>query len=170
MIKKSLITVGLVIFFAGALIMVYFIVENIALKKSISEKIQTFSTDKLYTLDSVQFQLTESRPMLLFFFNSECEHCQYELKELKKNLPAFHAVSILLMSSENIISIKEALQKFNLSSSSNVEFLKINQSDVFGKFGSLSVPHLFIYGADRKLIKEFKGETKIKAILQHLPR
>jgi hypothetical protein len=41
---------------------------------------------------------------------------------------------------------------------------------VFENYGSLSVPHLFLYGADRKLIKEFKGETKIEAILQYVPK
>lgn len=170
MLKKLLITAGTTTLFALVLFMVYSIVEKVTAKKTIQNKIQTLSVARLFTMDSTQFQMTSARLILLVFFNSECEHCQYELSELKKNLSAFNAVSILLMSSENISTIKEAAQKFELAASPNTEFIKINRDDVFENFGSLSVPHLFLYGADRKLIKEFRGETKIEAILEYLPK
>jgi thioredoxin-related protein len=159
MLKKSLVTAGFTTLFALVLFMVYSIVEKVYAKKSVQNKIQNLSVAQLFKMDSTQFQMTSGRPILLVFFNSQCEHCQYELTELKKNLSSFEAVSVLLMSSENIATIKEA-----------AEFVKINRDDVFENFGSLSVPHLFLYGADRKLIKEFKGETKIEAILQYLPK
>lgn len=170
MLKKSLVTAGLTTLFALVLFMVYTIVEKVTAKKTIQNKIQTLSVARLFTMDSTQFQMTSARPILLVFFNSECEHCQYELSELKKNLPYFKAITILLMSSENIATIKEAAQEFELAASPNAEFVKINRDDVFKNFGSLSVPHLFLYGTDRILIKEFKGETKIEAILQYLPK
>jgi thioredoxin-related protein len=170
MLKKSLVTAGFTTLFALVLFMVYSIVEKVYAKKSVQNKIQNLSVAQLFKMDSTQFQMTSGRPILLFFFNSQCEHCQYELTELKKNLSSFEAVSVLLMSSENIATIKEAAQKFELAASPNAEFVKINRDDVFDNYGSLSVPHLFLYGADRKLIKEFKGETKIEAILQYLPK
>jgi thioredoxin-related protein len=170
MLKKSLVTAGFTTLFALVLFMVYSIVEKVYAKKSVQNKIQNLSVAQLFKMDSTQFQMTSGRPILLVFFNSQCEHCQYELTELKKNLSSFEAVSVLLMSSENIATIKEAAQKFELAASPNAEFVKINRDDVFENYGSLSVPHLFLYGADRKLIKEFKGETKIEAILQYLPK
>jgi thioredoxin-related protein len=170
MLKKSLVTAGFTTLFALVLFMVYSIVEKVYAKKSVQNKIQNLSVAQLFKMDSTQFQMTSGRPILLVFFNSQCEHCQYELTELKKNLSSFEAVSVLLMSSENIATIKEAAQKFELAASPNAEFVKINRDDVFDNYGSLSVPHLFLYGADRKLIKEFKGETKIEAILQYLPK
>lgn len=170
MLKKSLVTAGFTTLFALVLFMVYSIVEKVYAKKSVQNKIQNLSVAQLFKMDSTQFQMTSGRPILLVFFNSQCEYCQYELTELKKNLSSFEAVSVLLMSSENIATIKEAAQKFELAASPNAEFVKINRDDVFENYGSLSVPHLFLYGADRKLIKEFKGETKIEAILQYLPK
>ena len=50
----------------------------------------------------------------------------------------------------------------------NIHFAKINQADAYNTFGSLAVPQIFIYGADGVLIKEFKGETKMEAVLQYL--
>ncbi|MFM7853102.1 MAG: hypothetical protein ACKO96_14580 [Flammeovirgaceae bacterium] len=49
-------------------------------------------------------------------------------------------------------------------------FAKINTEVVFDTFGSVSIPHIFIYDNEHKLIKEFKGETKMEAILQYLPK
>jgi thiol-disulfide isomerase/thioredoxin len=170
MLKKSLVTASLTTLFALVLFMVYTIVEKVHAKKAVQNKIQTLSVAQLFKMDSTQFQLALPRPVLLVYFNSECEHCQYELIELKTNLSAFNGISILLMSSENMATIKEAAQKFELAAAPNAEFVKINREDVFEHFGSLSVPHLFLYGADSKLIKEFKGETKIEAILQYLPK
>lgn len=167
MVKKALLTSVLVILFSGVLAMVYFIVEKVAKKKAVAEKIQSLSAEDLFTLDSVQFRFPNSKPSVLIYFNSGCEHCQYELGEIKKNIKAFENAHVLWMSSENISEIKKVADGFG---SSNVIFLKINREDVFEKFGALSVPHLLIYSADQKLVKEFKGETKIEAILQHLPK
>ncbi|MFN7602113.1 MAG: peroxiredoxin family protein [Bacteroidota bacterium] len=170
MVKKSIITIGLVSVFAGVLAMGYFIVERVALKKAVAENIQSLNLDDLYTLDSLQFRLKETSPVVLIFFNSGCEHCQYELSEIKKNLSSFSGTQLLFLSSENITSIKSAAEKYIGEIPSNINFLKINREDVFEKFGALSVPHIFVYSAEKKLVKEFKGETKVEAIIQHLPK
>jgi hypothetical protein len=73
------------------------------------------------------------------------------------------------MSSESIKVIKRTSVDFGLEGIPNIHFVKINPEHVFETFGSLSLPHIFIYGNDRKLIKEFKGETKMDAILKYLP-
>lgn len=72
------------------------------------------------------------------------------------------------MSSENISIIKKTSEDFGLAGLTNIHFTKINARDVFDTFGSVSVPHVFIYGKDSKLIKEFKGETKVEAILKYI--
>jgi hypothetical protein len=75
-----------------------------------------------------------------------------------------------MVSSEFIKEIKSFSIKYRLNDEPNVTFTKINPEDVYNTFGSVFIPHIFIYGKDRKLIKEFKGETKVEAILQYLPK
>lgn len=169
MFKKSIITIGLVSVFAGVLAMGYFIVERVALKKAVAENIQSLNVDDLYTLDSLLFRLKETSPVVLIFFNSGCEHCQYELSEIKKKLSSFKGTQLLFLSSENIAAIKTAAQPFTDLNLPNVTFLKIDHEHVFEKFGALNVPHIFLYSANQKLVKEFKGETKIEVILKYLP-
>ncbi len=170
MLKKSLLTIGATLLIAAVLFLIYGLVEKVLYKKLVAEKRQTLAAPPLFKMDSTSYQVVSTKPVLLIYFNSECEHCQYELAELKKNLPAFSEATILLMSSENISAIRKAAQNIGLEGSPSLEFIKINQSDLYENFGSLSTPHIFIYGKDRKLIKEFKGETKMDAILQYLPK
>lgn len=168
MLKKSLLTIGATTVFALLLFMGYSIVEKLATKKETVAKIKTLPTVRLFTMDSAIFQFPASSAIVLINFNTGCEHCQYELKEIKKNISSFSTGQVVLMSSENIQEIKKASGQYGLAGLENIHFTKINRDNVFDTFGSLSVPHIFIYGTDRKLIKEFKGETKIEAILQHL--
>ncbi|WP_460908117.1 hypothetical protein [Spirosoma areae] len=44
----------------------------------------------------------------------------------------------------------------------------LTREESYRAFGPTSVPHIFIYGPDRQLRKEYKGETKIDALLQYL--
>lgn len=120
-------------------------------------------------MDSSTFIFPSSSVNILVYFNSECEHCQYELSEIRKNINLFEDNSIVLLSSENIASIKKTSFDFELANVPNVYFVKINPGDVYKTMGTVSFPHIFIYGKDHKLIKEFKGKAKIEAILKYIP-
>jgi len=49
-----------------------------------------------------------------------------------------------------------------------VQVLKMNADDLYNYFGSVSTPHIYIYNNERRLVKEFEGETKTSAILKYL--
>ncbi len=170
MLKKSLLTLGATLLSASVLFMVYGIVEKIIANKAIVGKRQTLSLPTLFKTDSSKYILTSNEPLLLIHFNSECEHCRYELADLKRNLRALQQTKVVLMSSENISTIKKTASDFGVEQFSNVDFVKINRDDVYDNFGALSTPHILIYGKDRRLVKEFRGEAKIEAILQYLPK
>lgn len=169
MLKKSLSTAGIAILVTLVLFMIYGIVEKIIANKSMVDKIQSLNVGPLFKMDSTHYKANPSTPTVLIYFNSTCEHCQYELAEIKKNTSLFENISIVLMSFENIDLIKKVGDDFEMGRTPNIEFVKINRDDVFETYGSLATPHIFIYAKDQKLIKEFKGETKIDAIVKHLP-
>ncbi len=160
---------GAVSLISVILFLMYILVEKIVKKKELSIKIQTLPNAPLVDLDSVAYNLPSSSTIVLIHFNSSCDHCKYELREIKEKLSAFADTPIVLMSSENLATIKKTAIDFDIDSLPNVHFAKINAEHVFDTFGSLFLPHIFIYGKDRKLIKEFKGEAKVEAIVKYLP-
>jgi hypothetical protein len=168
MLKKSLLLAAFIVLFASALFLIYGIVEKVAAKKLVQFKTQTLPQARLFALDSSRFSFPPSA-LAIIFFNSGCEHCQYEMKEINKKQSLFLNDELVLLSSENISAIKKASEDFGFANMPNIHFAKINDEDVFSAFGSVSVPHIFIYDKDHRLIKEFKGETKVEAIAKYLP-
>jgi len=166
--KKILMLMVFTTLFACALFLIYGIIEKVAAKKLVQFKTQTLPPARLFTLDSSRFSFPPFA-LAIIFFNSGCEHCQYEMKEISKKQSLFLNDELILLSSESISAIKKASEDFGLAHLSNIYFAKINDEEVFSTFGSVSVPHIFIYDKDHRLIKEFKGETKVEAIAKYLP-
>jgi thiol-disulfide isomerase/thioredoxin len=168
MSKKVLKIAALAIALACVLFLGIGIIKKSDAKKTIRSKIQTISKVKLLTLDSSVYSFPEGT-VVIIFFNSGCEHCQYELREIKTKYELFSNVELVLLSSEDISVIKKASEDFGLTQLPKVHFAKINHADVFDNFGAFSFPYVLVYDSNHKLVKEFKGETKVEAIAKHLP-
>jgi len=104
----------------------------------------------------------------IIYFNSECEHCQYEIKAIKENIEQFANSNIVMVSGESREAILAFAKEYELSEYSNIHVLEDKDDTFFSTFGSNMVPSIFIYGKNKMLIKHFKGETKISAILKYL--
>jgi peroxiredoxin len=145
-------------------------VERLEAKKEAKNRLISLPDVELFSRDSVKVDLYafQNKPIVLIYFNSECGHCQYEAKDVKNNIDAFNHANLLFMSSEPLVKIKAFADTYSLTAYQNIHFTKINTEHAAATFGTLAVPHVFIYGLDNKLIKEFKGETKAEAIIKYL--
>lgn len=148
--------------------MIYLIIERVNHKRITRQELQNLDRFPLFDFDSVRFYLSSNRKTIVVYFDSECDHCQYELNQIFLNRRSFKNSDIILTSSELISTIKHYAEGNCPQDSDNIRFTKINQDEAYETFGSLAVPQIFIYGADGILIKEFKGETKIDVVLQYL--
>jgi thiol-disulfide isomerase/thioredoxin len=122
-------------------------------------------------LDSLAFSnanLQANKPTLILYFNSECDHCQYEAEAISQNVNKFENVNLLWVSYESLSIIRQFANTYKLASYPNIHFTKINHKAILSTFGSVSIPHIFIYDKDDKLLKEYKGETKVEALLKYL--
>ncbi len=125
----------------------------------------------LLSMDSTAFtnrNLNLAQPTVIIFFNSECPHCQYEATAIGENINAFAHVNLLMMSVEPLAKIKAFATDYRLNLHKEIHLTQIREAVVFDTFGSISVPHIFIYNQQQKLVKEFKGEVKIEVILKYL--
>ena len=164
--KKKIVYVVLILVVVIGLLS-YGIYQRVKLRNEVREKLQNMTITRLFSLDSSEFRIPPSRPIVILYFNSECDICRNELVEIKENISKFEPASVILVSSENISAIKKVEEDFDLPARSNIFFTKLNSSDLYFVFGSVSVPHIFIYGKNSQLVKEFRGETKVEAILKY---
>lgn len=163
----------LIILFLFTTYMISVIVSKVKQKKIITEKIQiipqfTFLnviSQNFYTNDSIE----DLKSCLIIYYNSECEHCQYEAELISKQIEQFKDYQILMISYEPIEKILAYRKKFKLNYSF-IEFLQDSKYQFDNIFGNSPFPSSFIYNKNRKLVKQFKGEVKTEAMLKYLAK
>lgn len=121
-------------------------------------------------LNGIPIQLNEitfskPKPIVLILFNSECEYCRYEAMSISDNIDQLDEAMIVFISAEEIDAIRSFGETYSLLEHANIICGQVDYPKLIAIFKSVSYPNIFIYGKDGHLVKEFKGETKVEAIL-----
>ena len=120
-------------------------------------------------VDSLAMRLdtVKARRKVVIFFDPACDICQQEAAEFAVTKVQTD-MRIFWVSASSIKSAKEFGVRFDLLGRRDMGFCMLNRDQVLETFGSLQIPHIFIYDKGN-LVKEFKGETKIDLILSSVP-
>jgi len=140
-------------------------------RAQVEENRQTLPAFSFQGLAGQAFELGDlaaGQPMLVIYFHSDCDYCQYEARAIRDSLHRFAEANVVLVSDEPIERLREFGEAYDLLSAPNVYILHDANGDFKRLFGTSSVPSIFIYNRSRELVKHYKGETKIEAILTYL--
>lgn len=154
-----------------ATFLISMIYRKMEVKKVIANNIKKLPHARLNNINSEEFYLsndTKDVHKVLIFFHTECEHCQNEVSELKKQLKLFKDANIYFISIEPVEVIKKFAEKHNLTNYANISFNHIEGIDSSKKFGVVTFPTIFIYGKEGNLLKQYLGEAKIEAITKFI--
>lgn len=102
---------------------------------------------------------------IVVYFNSECDHCKWEIAQIDANYKEFISYNFIFVSYEepcDALNFIESHPNFKLL---KYHLLYISAEKVLETFGAEIVPQILIY-RHNKLQKQFKGETKISAITE----
>jgi len=149
----------------------YKIVSTINKKNKIQKSIAVLPDFKFYSLENQPFtkdSLLPNQSTLFLFFNTTCEHCQYETEEILKNAGLLSKKNVLYISSQSIQEIKAFDSTYHLTSYPFIILLRDSTSNFYKIFGTSIVPSSVIYNDKGMLVKTFKGEVKIDAIINSL--
>lgn len=134
------------------------------------KNIQQIPSFTIYTVpDSTAFthlQLQKNKPLVLIFFNPDCDHCQKETQELVAHKDELQQLQIVMTSALPYHLLKEFYLGYNVSSMPNV---KMGQ-DINFTLGSIykpaRYPSIYIYDAKGNLAKVYAGHAGVAAILE----
>lgn len=122
------------------------------------------------TLDKKRFtkeNLDSERTKFIYYFNSECEHCEKQGSWLAKEIEVLDNLEVIFISFEEMDAIKSYRDKYNFKRD-NITFLQDSRLTFSDKFGVEKFPSILIYNKNGKLVKKFEGETKVKELLEFL--
>jgi len=107
-------------------------------------------------------------PLAIIYFHPECDHCRYEVSQLRDHVDLFRGIKILLISAGVREATKGLITELNLSLNSN--FMVLLDKDVKFQeiFGNFPVPSHFLYDKNLELIKVIPGECRDETILKFL--
>lgn len=132
-------------------------------------KFETIPSFNIYTLpDSTSFSnknLKKDKPLIIIFFNPDCEHCQKETKELLAYKNELKNIQILMVSPSSYDLVKQFYQEYTLSTMPNIKMGQDANYNLGRLFNLRTFPSIFIYDNKGKLAKAFIGNAGVPAIL-----
>jgi len=169
--KKIIKTVLFIILLLFVSYMLALIVKKVKRKNTLTEQIQSLPEfsfiNVLYRNNYTNDSIKKEQACLIVYFNSECEHCQYEAEQISKQIHRFDTVQVLMISYEPQETILAFREKYNLLSPAII-FLQDSEAQFDDIFGHSPIPTSFIYNKDRALLKQFKGVVKTETLIKYL--
>jgi peroxiredoxin len=168
---KRIILYGLIIvLLGGTRFLVVKTYQKIEHKKVIAHTIQQLPAVSIKTIGGETALLSPKveKASILLFFNTECEHCQYEAMEAKKQIGKFDKTQLYFLSPEPLDSLYKFAKRYGLASVKNITVAHIEPVLLSNSFGIRGFPTVFIYDSNGKLQKKFDGEVKIDAIIKYV--
>jgi glutaredoxin len=141
--------------------------QKIEAKKEFVEQIKRLPSPSIFQWIKENPSINEFSTIVLFF-HPECEHCQYEAKTITEKQKEFSGVNLWWISIADSSSIKTFGKRYDLETHPHTYLAHLEAEKVTQVFGSISIPHIFIYDHEHTLQKEFKGETKVEALLKYV--
>jgi len=138
-------------------------------KKIASKRIETLQHCGFESLDGQTVYIDEfdpQKPTVIIYFKPGCEHCQYEAFEIGKQAEQFEKANMIMITPDDSTKRVETFAaKYHLWEVDNLVILLDRNKQFKNQFGTSIFPSIFIYGKDKKLLKMYKGEVQMKAII-----
>jgi peroxiredoxin len=145
--------------------------KSINNKKMIAKTIQTFHDFCTFCMDNNREFCTDSlpkQPIVLLFIHPECDFCHEEIKQLKESQILFQNISVLLVTTAPRQQVIDFYSNQNLSAFDNIKLLMDDNLKIFKEFDVNTIPTVFLYDEDKKLIFKHKGEIKMEYLIKQL--
>ena len=165
----------LFILFIGVVVgyLLVHIINRYGEKKEAEIRIQTLPDVAFSSLIGIPINLQsfdQNKPLVLVYFHPECEHCQYEAQEIGQNAATFSNCQLVMIThDDSLLRVKNFCENNHLWEVDNIEVLIDTSNQFKTVFGKAVIPSVYIYSTDRKLKKQYLGETRIDLVLAEIP-
>src|SRR4030095_10877224 len=153
------------VFFTGLVCLLFLSVEVF------SQAIPPF---KMYRSDKTIFsaaELPKTKPVVLIFFDPDCDHCQKLMKELFEKINAFKKAEIIMVTFKPIEEVAEFEKKNNTQKYQNI----IVGTEGVGfylrnYYGLTKMPFTALYDKKGSLAYSYRKETLVDDLIKRLKK
>lgn len=107
--------------------------------------------------------LPKQKKVFFIFFDADCDHCQRAIKTIGEQYKYFKNVPLYLISIDSKDKINNFMNSYGhaVKGQKNMLLLQDKLNQFITKFKPKKYPSMFLYGADKKLIKYEDEPTAI---------
>lgn len=113
-------------------------------------------------------QLAGDKPTLFIYFSSTCHLCQDELGSISKRIDDFKDYNLILTTVQPIEEMIGFVNGLGIKDKPYVHFLLDAEMHVASFYQIRSVPSIYVYNTDKKLVAEYVGITDLDLLLENL--
>lgn len=167
--KKVRLVLGILLLNIVALLS-YKIITKLNYKNEVTERTKVIPSFSFFDLKGKKFtnKNLKNKSIVFIYFNSDCDYCHSKASKIKEKLQKFNNVQLVFISFEEKKRILKFARQYKLDNRENIVFLEDRMGEFSKLFDVNSIPYIVIYDSNGKLLKKFKGITKINDILKVL--
>ncbi len=174
--KKKIIIIICLIIGVGAIYMGWNVFKKIQHRIAFDKKLDENTPMPAFTfktLDSLAYtkdDLKPGTPVMVFYYNPTCDHCQEYAANIQQQLDLFRDTQILMVSPEPADMISEFVTYFGFDTLKNVSVIRDEKDEFFGIFGAAYYPTIFAYNKDHRLKGHYRVSAGLDAIRNAMNR
>lgn len=108
--------------------------------------------------------LQKNKPVILMFFDPDCDHCQHATKNFTKEIKKFEDVQILMVTIYEMSKINKFRKDYKLAQYSNITVTKDVTFDLAKYYQVSSLPDVYVYDKNGKLMNHYKHDIPVDEI------
>ena len=119
--------------------------------------------------DSVWFSnenLPKNRPIALIYFSPECGHCQFEMKEIEKNMDSLKDIFFVFASFHPLDSLYSFEKKYNTANYPNIVMGRDTKYFLPVYFNVKFTPFFALYDSKMKFVKSYDQGVKMPELIK----
>jgi len=149
-------------------VILIFLVGTIFQSGLAQEKLPEFQFSDLEGNTFSYAQLRTDLPVLVFFFDPYCDHCQKQATWIKEAKDQFTEIQQVWVTTEEATPTKEFHEKYLGTDWDHVYILQDKQFLFDGYFGYSEIPSIYVYNQQWQRVKAFNKETPADVLLRFL--
>jgi hypothetical protein len=127
---------------------------------------------KMYLSDKTIFsaaELPKAKPVILIYFDPDCDHCQILMKEVFKRINQFKSAEIVMVTFKSITELAAFEIKYNTHNYTNIKVgTEGNLFYLRNYYQLIKMPFTALYDKNKNLSYYYRQDTSVDDLLRRL--
>lgn len=112
--------------------------------------------------------LPRNKPVIVFLFSVECDHCAHMTEEIIKNIGQFKNATLLMVTPFKLDRMKAWYDEYHIGNYPNIIMAAEPTRQIVYYYDLKNFPGVYIYDKKHKLVADYEGTVKLETLLKHL--